>query len=85
MEPYLKIVKKCKKVIFTEYREHIGRGVYEEVKTALNNNIPVLLLRKTGSSHELIPIKGLKVFDPTDWKFKYGIAITEDITEPQTL
>ena len=45
MSQYLSEVKKCNIVIFTEYKKHVGRGVYEEVQEAKRVGIPTFLLR----------------------------------------
>ena len=54
---YLKIVEWADLVVFSEYNDHIGTGVYDEVKHALANKIPVRLLR----NFELLRIKELTI------------------------
>lgn len=71
MTPYLKRVAKCDGVIVHEYRECVGRGCYEEVSTALQLNKPVYAIRGV----ELISVKGIIIYDSTDWKIGYGKLI----------
>ena len=71
--PYLNKVKESNIVIFSEYKNFIGKGVYLEIKTALENNIQVLCLRKKLLQYKLFTIKKIKLFNQFDWKIEYGI------------
>jgi hypothetical protein len=68
IQPYLEIVKKMDIVVFSEYQNHIGKGVYEEVKTALMNNIPVKVLRGKG----IKTIKDVIIVNEYDWEIEYA-------------
>jgi len=75
MEPYLQAIKGCSKVICSEYSGYIGRGVFEEVKSALEDNKPVLCLRLKKSKFNLIEVINVEIVDECDWKFQYGKLI----------
>lgn len=75
MELYLAQVRKSKLVICSEYRGFVGKGVYEEVKEAIKNNIPVYALR--GLS--FIYVKDVEINDVDDWGVEYGKLITENL------
>jgi len=68
MEPYFKAVKNSDLVFATEYKSFIGKGVFDEVKTALDVGIPVYTLR----SGKVFKVRGVAINDPYDCKFKYG-------------
>ena len=46
MEPYFRAVKNSDLIVVSEFKSHIGKGVYDEIRIALNNNILVLCLRR---------------------------------------
>ena len=46
VKAYIEVVKKCSILYITEYQKMIGRGVYLECKSAIENNIPILVVRK---------------------------------------
>lgn len=71
MKRYLDIVTSCKGVICTDYKGYLAKGTFEEVKLSLSLNKPTYLF----SGNKLHEIKKVKVYDKTDWKFKYGIVI----------
>jgi len=74
IERYKKFIKRnCKAVVASEYKNCIGRGVYEELKTALTNKIPCFLIRKTKTGRRSVkPIKSIRVNNKWDWKVEYG-------------
>ena len=76
IEPYLKKILTCTKVVVHQYKNYLGKGACEEVKTALNNNIPVVLIIVTVTNRcKLKKVKAIKVIDKYDWKVKYGQII----------
>lgn len=73
MNPYLKKIDCCTGVIFSEFNDCIGKGVYEEVKHAINNKKPVLCLKKSILNYKLIPVKKTPIIvDENDWKERYA-------------
>ena len=75
MTPYFEAVKKSNILVASEYKNHVGRGVYDEISIALSNNIPSFVLRKE-YNFKLLEIQALKLDDIYDWKVYYGIIIT---------
>lgn len=73
IQPYLDKIGTCEMVICSEYKKHIGYGVFAEIKHALQLNKPIFVLR----SKKLIPIQNCEVVDETDWKIYYGKIITQ--------
>jgi len=71
IKPYLKIVEWADLVIFSEYMNFIGRGVYAEIQTAIINKIPVKLLR----NNTLLKINRVEINDVNDWAIKYAKVI----------
>lgn len=72
MEQYLEMVATCRMVVCSEYKRHIGKGVYQEVELALQKRLPVMLLRKVPKGWHLIAVRGVETVDETDWVVKYG-------------
>lgn len=75
MKPYLEAVKNSDIVVVSEYMKHIGKGVYEEIKTALNHVILVLCLKKKFLRYRLLEVKDVELTDELDWKITYGKVI----------
>ncbi|KKN34220.1 hypothetical protein LCGC14_0795690 [marine sediment metagenome] len=75
MTPYFEAVKKSDILVASEYKNHVGRGVYDEISIALSNSIPSFVLRKE-HNFKLLEIQALKLDDIYDWKVYYGIIIT---------
>lgn len=75
MEAYFKVVKNSDIVVVSEYKNHIGKGVYDEIKTAINSNILVLCLRKKLFKCRLQQVKGVELVNEQDWKITYGKII----------
>lgn len=70
MEQSLEIIKtKINGMIFSEFDGHIGKGVFEELKTALEMRIPTALLR----NGMLIKNFKVKINDKDDWRINYAI------------
>lgn len=49
---YMRHVAACTLVVCSEYLDHVGFGVFMEVLFALNNDIPVMCLRKNKSNNQ---------------------------------
>lgn len=46
IDEYLKVVKGCSVLYISEYKEFIGKGVFLECRCAMENEIPIYLIRK---------------------------------------
>lgn len=79
IEPYLEMVRKCIKVICSEYLNHIGKGVLAEVQEALDKKKPVFCIKRYRANYYLVPVEGVEVFDEYDWKVFYGRLILKKI------
>lgn len=73
MQQYYRLIDECDVVIFSEYKEHIGAGVYEEVEYAISNNKVVYLLR--GKSLYECKDGMCRMVDGGDWFVKYARVI----------
>ena len=74
MRTYLQIVKWAEVVITSEYKGHIGGGVYSEVHYALISKIPVYCLR----DGKFFPVVDAKVANEQDPKVKYGKLVVQE-------
>ena len=74
MRTYLQIVKWAEVVIASEYKEHIGGGVYTEVHRALICKIPVYCIRDSN----FYPVTDAKVVNRQDPKVKYAKLIVQE-------
>lgn len=72
MSPYLNAVKSCDRVICSEYKNHIGKGVYEELLCAFFNDKKVDVLRKRNKSFTLKKVLDAKCVDCDDWRVRYA-------------
>ena len=75
MEPYFEAVRNSDIVVVSEYMSHVGKGVYEEIKTALNHKILVLHLKKKFFRYRLHHVKDIKIIKRKDWRINYGKII----------
>lgn len=56
-------------VIVLEHQDHIGRGVFEEVRISITElKIPVWVLRDGA----LLPVEGVVLAEADDWRVHYG-------------
>ncbi|MBA7635063.1 hypothetical protein ES703_42663 [subsurface metagenome] len=51
---------------------HIGKGIFKEITSALNLNRLVLCLRKKLFRYRLRQIKEVKLVDEKEWQIRYG-------------
>lgn len=58
-------------VVCSEYKSHIGKGVYEELMMSLINNIPSYVLR----NNKFYEVEKVIINDSNDWKINYGLVI----------
>ncbi len=74
---YLEIVKNCKEVYISEYHGMIGKGVFDECKTALNENIPVYIIRKDiDKKFYVLEVRDVERTKHLDF-IRYGIVKTK--------
>lgn len=76
MEPYLKEVQNSNLIVASEYKKYIGRGVFDEIKTALENQIPTFCLKRRLFKFKLVKIKNIKYIG-IDWKIYYGKIVLD--------
>ena len=74
MRTYLQVVKWADVVVASEYKGHIGGGVYSEVHYALINKIPVFCLR----DGNLYPVIDAKEVDPQNSKVRFAKLIIQE-------
>ena len=79
MQLYLKTVRNSDVIVVSEYMNHAGKGVYEEIKTALRNNILVLCLRKRFFKYKLQQVKDVESANELDWKITHGKVILLEV------
>lgn len=79
MDIYLEKVRFSDLIIISEYLDHIGHGVFDEIKTAIKHNISVKCLRKDAQGFVLLDVKDVEVYDADDWKINYGTVIIKRI------
>ena len=75
IQPYLDRVKKSKLVVVSEYRKHIGKGCFCEIKQAQVNNISVLVLRKDEKGFYFKSVQKMYHVDKNDWAVGYGAIL----------
>ena len=76
MEPYFDAVRNSSAVVCSEYMHHIGKGVYSEIKVALENNIPVYCIQREdkleNSLYSVQIVLSIETVDVNDWSIYYG-------------
>jgi len=73
IQPYLDAIDDCDAVIVSEYQDHIGKGVYDEVLHTIDNtDLEAYVLR----NWELVAIIHPAIVDPNDWAVNYGRLVT---------
>jgi len=77
MRVYLKIVAWSDLVIVSEFKSHIGHGVFDEVSLALKLNKSVYCLRKVNDAFKFYRITDLVIIDQNDWSVKYGKVVVQ--------
>ena len=75
MVPYHKATRDSSKVVASEYKDCIGRGVFSELEIALHSGIPCFVLRKFWGFFYLRKIKGVKIHCSNSWSVYYGKVI----------
>ena len=67
MRLFLKAVRESDLLIFSTHNNIVGRGVYQEVKTALKYKIPLLVLEKRNSKLTFYELKSIEIVNERDW------------------
>lgn len=67
MKPYLNAVMKSEYLIFSTIKNIVGRGVFEEVKTALKYLIPILVIEKVDNEFNFSKLKSIKIVNEKNW------------------
>lgn len=76
--PYLAAIDTCDETIVFPHHDYIGKGVYEEVAhTIRTHKFCFRFVPNSRSPHgfNLKEITGVRVYEITDWKWKYGKLI----------
>ena len=68
MQTYFNCVDTCKALIASEYKDHVGKGVYDEIQYARAKGYLVYILR----TNKLYKLRSLKLVDKNDWGVYYG-------------
>jgi len=89
MEELLEFVKsdECKMLIVTEHLGLIGKGVYDEIRAALDKKTPVYCLRQAefedGMHYYFVKVTDVKPAFIGSWDLYYGAVVTgEDLGTP---
>lgn len=77
IEPYLDKVDECTQVICSEYKRHIGFGIFTEIEFAFKKKKAVRCLRKKLGRFYLVKVKAVEVIDRYDWGIRYGKVIID--------
>lgn len=76
VNPYLKVVSDCNIMVCSEFKKHIGVGVFQEVKYALGKKKEVLCLRRKHHFY-FRKVKTVRIIDETDSSVKYGKLVLD--------
>jgi len=77
INPYLAKVLRSTMVVVHRYKNHLGKGAYQEVRKALSENIPVkIIVSGVFRKYRLKKVKAVQIVDLADWKIRYGQVIT---------
>jgi len=65
-------------VVVLEHQDHIGRGVYEEVRISLTElKIPAWVLR----AGVLVPVESVELAEADDWRVHYGKIVVRGVRD----
>ncbi len=84
MSLYLKAVRESDLLIFSTHNSIVGKGVYQEVKTALHYNIPVFVLEKRNSKYGFYELKSIEIVNERDWTNYAKIDLAPPLKEKLT-
>lgn len=77
MQVYFNAIDTCDLVIASQYKDHIGKGVYLEIEHAQAKQCSVLGIWKEQDQLKLCPVEKIIYADPSDWKVYYGKMIAK--------
>lgn len=72
MAPYLAAARDAYLVVCSEYRECIGRGVYEEILATYGLGHPIYLLRVDPTGANLYAVTQVALHNAADWTETYA-------------
>ncbi len=80
MRPYWKAVKESNLVIFSTTNNIVGKGVYQEVKTALHYEIPLCVIKRYNCTYAFYGIRSIKIINEKDWTdyAEIELGVTEE-------
>ena len=67
MSLFLKSVRESDLLVFSTNKNIVGKGVYQEVKTALHYHIPVFVLEKRNNIYAFYHLKSIEIVNERDW------------------
>lgn len=81
IEPYLRAIETVEAVVCSEYKDHIGRGVFDEITFAMNKKMAVYCLREIEAmKRALIKVASAAIVDANDWAVRYAkVQLTEEV------
>jgi hypothetical protein len=69
IEAVYELVTSCvHEVVALEHKGFVGRGVFLELEQAAHRGLPRYVVR----GQQLVPVEGIELFDPDDYKRSYG-------------
>jgi len=76
MRLYLKAVRESDLLIFSTDNNLVGKGVYQEVKTALKFKIPLFVLEKRNTTYFFSELNSIEIVNERDWT-NYAVTLTK--------
>ncbi|MCP6719589.1 MAG: hypothetical protein KJI71_05230 [Patescibacteria group bacterium] len=67
MIPYLQAVRESDLLIFSTNNNIVGKGVYQEVKTALQYKIPLYVLKRQNRTFAFYGLESIKIINERNW------------------
>jgi hypothetical protein len=67
MRRCLRTVRSCSLVVATEYKGFLGKGVYLEIKEALEWKVPILIPRVSKSQTTFLDVKCVRTTNTENW------------------
>ncbi len=63
-------VRSCTILVYSEYKYHIGKGVYLEIQEAKSAGLPIFCIR----DHKVLEYESSRVNNQNDWKVEHAIT-----------
>ncbi len=64
-------VRSCTILVYSEYKQHIGKGVYLEIQEALSAGIPIFYV----NNYNISEFGSLQITNQNDWKVKFATTL----------